>query len=496
MIEQLLPLKLPPGVSNNGTQYQEKGRWTAANLVRFFQGTIRPVGGWEARELTGDTILGTPTMALGWTPEVVGVEQSAILAIGTTVGLYVVVNDEVVDITPELIGLAGEDTGSVWHFDVFGNYLMALRQNPSDYTRTRGPFVWTGDVEGIAEPIVASDGAVPTQAMSLITTAERFFVLLGGFDFSGGFSLHGDNVPSQRIVYWATQEGFEDWNYTSTENTAGNYPLATFGGLLCGARTRGGTLLFTSSDVHLMRYIGGAFIHSFEQVGMDCGPMSSRAVAVNDTGVFWMGNSGKFFVFDGYTKTLPCEVQDYVFDNLNKEFAHTVWALSNPKFNEVTWFYPTGDSETPNAYVTFSVTEGHWTPGVLGRCAGVSSLPGDTLAPVMIDAAGVVYDHETGNENRSGGYLESGPIELGDGDQVMKVQRVVPDDKTQGDVNMTIYSSYYPDASETAHGPYPLASPTSVRLSGRQARVRINEVIGNDWRVGTIRLGVIAGGRR
>lgn len=42
----MLPLKIPLGVARNGTEYQNAGRWYDAQLVRWFEGTLRPVGGW------------------------------------------------------------------------------------------------------------------------------------------------------------------------------------------------------------------------------------------------------------------------------------------------------------------------------------------------------------------------------------------------------------------------------------------------------------------
>ena len=54
------PLQIPPGVYKNGTEYQSKGRWNNSNLVRWFEGTMRPVVGWRKRstnQLTGKTIL-------------------------------------------------------------------------------------------------------------------------------------------------------------------------------------------------------------------------------------------------------------------------------------------------------------------------------------------------------------------------------------------------------------------------------------------------------
>lgn len=115
----------------------------------------------------------------------------------------------------------------------------------------------------------------------------------------------------------------------------------------------------------------------------------------------------------------------------------------------------------------------------------------------MIGSDGTIYDHETG-EDRDGQTitLESGPMEVGNGDQVQRIQRIVPDDKTLGDVSASLYTALSPDGTETEHGPYTLTEITSVRLTARQVRIKLTEVVAAAWRVGTIRLGAIAGGRR
>lgn len=43
----LLPIKIPPGFFRNATQYQAKNRWYDGNLVRFSEGRLRPIGGWQ-----------------------------------------------------------------------------------------------------------------------------------------------------------------------------------------------------------------------------------------------------------------------------------------------------------------------------------------------------------------------------------------------------------------------------------------------------------------
>lgn len=301
---------------------------------------------------------------------------------------------------------------------------------------------------------------------------------------------------SARRAYWPNQETIQDWVPTAI-NSAGSFDLATDGTILCGRRTKSATLIWTTLDLWSANYIGQPFIYSFRQEGVHCGIISGQAAVVLDTGAYWMGQ-GKFFLFDGFVRPIPCEVTDYVFGNFNQSLAATVWALPNPAFHEVTWFYPSAAAvSVPDSYVTYNYVEGHWTFGTLTRTCGVAYWPGVTTTPVMVDGSGNIFTHETGTAH--GGavpFLESGPVETGNGDNVMRVQRIVPDDKTLGQVQAKLYASFFPDQAETLNGPYALANPTSIRLTARQVRVRLEEAIASAWRVGVVRLGIVVGGRR
>lgn len=300
---------------------------------------------------------------------------------------------------------------------------------------------------------------------------------------------------SNRRVYWADQETVSSWN-PSAVDTAGSFDLATDGDLVCGHAIRGQTLLWTTTDCWAMTYIGGVLIYSFQRIGTNCGIVSANAFSIIDTGAYWMA-PGQFFRFDGYIQPIPCDVDDYVFGNFNSAQASKVWTLANPRFNEVTWFYPSSGATDPDRYVTYNYVEGHWSFGTLGRSIGVSQQAGATTpVPVMIDSAGRIYDHETGDARTGTVFLESGPVELADGDQVMRLQRIVPDDKVAGQVTAYLFTSMFPDNTETLNGPYTLASPTSIRLTARQVRLRLVEVVSAAWRIGVVRLGAIVSGRR
>lgn len=480
-VDNLLPLKLPPGMRNTGTVYQSKGRWYTGNLVRFFQDTIQPIGGWVARQVSGATMAGVPRAMVSYRRN----DDTQIIVIGTTRGLYAISGSVVYDITPAAV--VSTVTARVWQLDVFGAYLVAVDLTAP--STAGGAYYWTGDTAVVAAVLAPFSGSNPTLALSVVTTPERFLTVLGAKYTSAGWSSTG--VESQsRMVTWATQEG----GFTGSEwvpgaaNTAGDFTLTTDGALVCGRRTRGGTLLWTTTDLWMMTYIGGSFIYRFDQAGNKCGIISSRAVIVTDAASYWMGING-FYSYDGFVKPLPCDVYDYVFGSLNRTYAHYIWAVEHPTFGEVTWFYPHAAQTEITRYVTYNYREQHWVTGSLGRTAGMTSQPGTAVYPVMCDASRVIYNHETGyfRYPSAAPYLESGPIEIGGGDRWMSVQRIIPDDRTLGDVSMSIYTAPNPDTAETANGPYTLTAETSVRLMARQVRLKITEVAPSDDAVWTAR---------
>lgn len=177
MQESLFPLKLPPGIVNNGTTYQSKGRWFLGNLVRFFQGTVQPIGGWVQRTTSGQTIQGEPNAAFSWLTN----DGTAYLAIGTTTNLYVMTAGNVVyDITP---GVASPYTGSLrWQMRNFGGYLVAaFNIGAYDTSVPVNAVVWRGDPATAATSFDADD-VVPNSVWGVTATPERFCVLFRGAD--------------------------------------------------------------------------------------------------------------------------------------------------------------------------------------------------------------------------------------------------------------------------------------------------------------------------
>jgi len=479
-----IPLQIPPGVFKNGTEYQAKGRWNGSNLIRWFEGTIRPVGGWRKRTTT--QLSGKARGLINWRDN----SNNRRIAVGTHTNLYVLSEtNTLTDITPASFttgdanavqkigygystygsfayGVARPDLGSVtpattWSMDTWGEYLVACSSKDGKLLE------WQLDTGADAAAITNA----PTSCSGLIVTQERFLFALG----AGG---------NPRKVQWCDQENNTVWTPAAT-NQAGDFELTTVGSLQCAKRVRGTTILFTDVDVHTATYIGPPFIYSFERVGTGCGVISKQAVAATDNACIWMSGSG-FWIYDGFVKPLVSDVSDFVFGNLNTTQASKVYCVHNSAFGEIWWYYPSLSTNENDSYVSYNYRENHWAIGTLARTCGTDR--GIFSNPILVSDDSYVYEHEVGNNYDSQTlFAESGPIELGNGDRVMNLTGLIPDEKTAGDVRASFSTRFYPNTTEYTYGPYTLSSPTSVRLTGRQIAVKIEAVALTDWRVGVIR---------
>jgi hypothetical protein len=498
MADTLVPVTIRPGVYRNGTKYQARGRWYDVNLVRWFEGQMRPVGGWDAvRETDNDPIAvaGVPRQMIAWR----GLTNTAYLAVSTESNLYAYSEGVLTDITPT--GLVVGDPDTVYGNGAYGDGDYGAgpygQANPL-LSEMVEPGAWQLDTFGEnLVGVLSSDGRIylwdlitaeaelasvdaPEGCIGLVVTPERFLVTLGA-----------DGYPRQ--LRWASQESLTVWT-PAVENTAGDLDLQGTGKLMCGARGRNETLIWTENELYALRYLGGTLVYGVERLGTNCGIISRKAYATIDGNAVWMGRNS-FFSYDGFVKPIPSDVSDYVFGDFNINQKEKVFAVPVSQFGEVWWFYPSASSTECDRYVVFNYREGYWSLGQLSRTCGVDR--GAYDYPIMAAPTGAVYEHEKGFDHDGVvPYAETGPMQLGEGERTSMMRRIVPDEKTLGDVEFHIYSAFYPTDTEVVHGPYTPGAPTSVRVSGRQLRLRVDEVRAGDWRVGNLRVNVVpAGGR-
>ncbi len=209
-----------------------------------------------------------------------------------------------------------------------------------------------------------------------------------------------------------------------------------------------------------------------------------------------MGRESFYRYLGGAVEPLPCEVEDYVFSDINLDQISKAHAVTNARFNEVWWFYCSASSTEIDRYVAYDSNQNIWSIGEMDRTAAVDA--GAARYPVWFDSDGDGYQHEIAafSWGSSSIFAETGPISMGVGENTFSVTELLPDEKTQGDVTATFKTRMHPNDTEREYGPYTMTNPTSVRFTGRQIRMRVDAVEAADWRVGIPRLRTASRGRR
>tara|TARA_R110000796_G_scaffold31237_3_gene83058 strand:- start:1253 stop:2035 length:783 start_codon:yes stop_codon:yes gene_type:complete len=260
-----------------------------------------------------------------------------------------------------------------------------------------------------------------------------------------------------------------------------------------------------------MRFVGAPFVFQFTLVSADVSMISPNS-AVNARGnVFFMDKTG-FYVYNGAVQKLPCSVQDYVFSGMNMTQAFKVFAAENNAFSEIIWFYPAGEG-VPDItnYVIYNYEENLWSVGTLARGAWLDSgvLDGPVASSVTTDTdANYLYSHEVGYDDDGSAltaYIESGDLEIGDGERFTMIDRVVPDFNFSGEtgdasIAMTIKGSNFPLETASTLATATITSSTTqsnIRARARHTILRVESSgVGFGWRLGGFRFGMRQDGRR
>ena len=430
-----------------------------------------------------------------------------------------------------------------WSLDNFGEVLVATIHNGKTFT-------WNAGASG-ARTIRASTSTTnfattnnPTKSlMTVVSDRDRHLFHLGTETTIGDTS-----TQDPMFIRFSDLEDLNTYAPTST-NTAGTFRLDSGNEIRAAVNGKDYILILTDNAAYVAQFVGPPFTFSIRQVGVNCGCMGQNSVVYASGAVFWMGNAGGFFTFDGTVKSLPCLVEDFVFtkdgDNLgiNFEANKIISAGHNSLYTEVNWFYPKDGSDQIDRVVTYNYAERVWTTGSLARTtyqdASVFSEPYATeytaTATPNIEIQGITntfgsttyYEHEVGTDqvNSSGttsidAFIRSGDFDItarrsalgqstgmadfrGDGEFFMSVKRFIPDYKVlTGNSKVTLFINDYPNntASSSSLGPFTITSTTDkvdTRARGRLVSIKIAcDAAGETWRYGTLRLDAKPDGRR
>ena len=417
----------------------------------------------------------------------------------------------------------------LWSLDNLGSTLLALIFNSA-------VFEWDSDLPNAAATRATIISGAPTASRDmLVSTPDRHLVLLGTETTIGDTTSQDD-----MFIRFSSQEDITDWAPAAI-NSAGTQRLAA-GSRIMGAKLgRNAIYVWTDTSLFTMRFVGTPFTFACEQVGTNCGLIGKNAAVEVDGAAYWMSDNG-FFRFTGKLESMDCLVEDYVYDDLNTTSNQFIYCGINNLFGEVMWFYPTSDSNVVNRCVIYSYLDSSpsrpiwftnasstfprstWIDSAIFGLPHATSYDAgtDTCDTVgNTDGTSLYYEHETGVNQVKGGVTSaiaanilSGDFDItqdkkqgitfrGDGEFLMRVSRFLPDFITQsGNTIVELDLRNFPNqtAASSSLGPFTITSSTnyqSCRARGRSVAVKIsNTAVDSNWKMGTFRLDVHAGGRR
>ena len=423
--------------------------------------------------------------------------------------------------TPRATSQAVLDPGS-WSLDNYGELLIATIKNGQTFS-------WDPN-SGVATRATILSGAPTRSVMSMVSDRDRHLIVLGTETTIGS-----PTTQDKMFIRFSDQESLTDYTATST-NTAGSFRIDSGTKIVGAAKAKDYILILTDTSAYLMQFVGPPFTFSIRQVGSNCGCVGQHSIVYANGAVYWMSDSGGFFVFDGTVKSLGSLVEDFVFQTNDGapgfNFANgseLTMASHNSLYSEIYWFYATANSSYVNRLVSYNYAEQTWTTSTLARTtyedAHVFSDPIATefsasLAPTTPTIEGVsngasrVFNQEIGtNEVLADGtinaipaFIKSGDFDLdaqGDGEFFIKVRRFIPDFKyLNGNAKVTLELRDYPANIQVGSplGPFTVTSSTDkvdTRARARLAAVKIeNDGTDESWRFGQFRFDIQPDGRR
>lgn len=410
-------------------------------------------------------------------------------------------------------GLTTTSQIRLWSHDNFGEDLLL---NPRDDQI----YYWdkTNNLSSRAVKLNTLSGtktSVPTVCKQVLVSDRDRHVIAFGADGlnSSSTAVDGNGTQDPLLIRFSDQENATEWYPTAT-NTAGDLRLGSGSEFVQAVETKREILIWTDTALTSMRFIGPPFTFGLQQLASNITIMSPNAATATEDFVFWMGIDN-FYVYAGQTAQLPCTVKDHVFLDFNLEQKDKVVSGVNSEFGEVFWFYSSAQATDNDRYVVYNYQDKLWYYGSLERTAWLDR--GTRDFPIAVGGS-YIYNHEFGYDDDGSAmtsFIESGAIDLDDGDRFVSISKIIPDLTFKGSTALsspqatfTIKSRNNPgaDFSNTSSGTTtrtqtaPVEKFTEqlhVRTRGRSFAMRIeSNSLGSKWKLGSPRLDLRPDGRR
>ena len=401
----------------------------------------------------------------------------------------------------------------LWSHDNFGEDLLINARDSNIYYWDRTNNLSTRAIE--LSRRAGTKTSVPQKAKQVLVSDQDRHVIVFGADGLGATSSaeQGNGVQDPLLIRFSSQENPIDFFPTAT-NTAGDLRLGAGSTFVQAVETKREILVWTDTALFSMRFIGPPFTFGLAQLASNITIMGPNAAVSTEDIVYWMGIDN-FYIYAGRTQQLPCTVKEKVFGDFNRSESDKVTSGINSEFSEVFWFYPSASATENDKYVVYNYAEKVWYFGTLVRTAWLDR--GTRNNPI---AAGSQYlfNHEIGFDDDGSAmtaFIESGAIDIGDGDKFTFIRRIVPDLTFSGSTNLsspqavfTVKSRRFPGASfdntdsGTTTGSISgdvetFTEQLHVRSRGRSFAVRVESTsIGTKWKLGSPRFDIRPDGRQ
>ena len=403
---------------------------------------------------------------------------------------------------------------ALWNEDNFGEDLLINIRDGAIYYWDR-----SGGVAARAVNLVDVAGAnnAPTIAKQVMVSDNSRHVI------AFGTNTIGTAVQDPLLIRFSSSESLTDWAPTPT-NSAGDLRIGSGSTFVTAIETKREIVIFTDSTLHSMQFLGAPFSFGIQPLSTGITIMGPNAAVAVEDAVFWMGQDS-FYLYEGGTKQLPCMVKEKVFFDFDYTQKDKVFAAHNAEFSEVTWFYcsdtnsvANGGNGQNNLYVTYNYSEAVWYYGTLDRTAFIDR--GIFQYPIGAQD-GYLYNHEVGYDADGSAMtssIEASPIDVGEGERFMFINKIIPDITFQGSTggtpsaSMTLSMQDYPGSSygqaetdavtssaiSTTTVPFEqFTTKADIRLRGRSFAFKIGSTaLGVRWRLGSPRIELRQDGRR
>lgn len=399
-------------------------------------------------------------------------------------------------------------------FDYTGAGAGIVDRTPGGFT-TSDNNMWTIDAifdEGSSGTAIVAHAAQNLTNIDQNTAGQVYYGDItgtGALSAISGLTVSGGIVALQPYLFAYGSDGEIKWSVegeiTNFTGEGSGSDRITGSKIVKGLSYRGGPAnspagLFWSLDSLIrVSYVGGQSIFRADTLSDEISILAQNSVVQYDGKYFWIA-SDRFMMFDGVVREVPNTFNlDYFFNNLNFDQRQKIWALKNPRFGEIWWFFPSGTSEECNHAIILNVREQAWydTPIPHGETRSSGFYRQVFPYPIVFGAdlddsdKVILWQHEFGYdkvdsdnivalrsyfETPDVAYMATGVGDTWSGqDRWVGLSRIEPDFVLSGDMTVTPKGNKYAQDDVLTGATYTFDSSTTkidIKEQYRQMRLR------------------------